>query len=56
MARELFYEKDFREIEKSNQNFRFNIGLSEPNDDDNWNGYTGFIHQILYYEYLSKIE
>ncbi len=54
--RELFYEKDFREIEKSNQNFRFNIGLSEPNDDDNWNGYTGFIHQILYDEYLSKIE
>lgn len=54
--REIFYEKDFREIEKNNQNFRFNIGLSEPNADDNWNGFTGFIHQILYDEYLSKIE
>lgn len=54
--REIFYEKDFREIEKQHPNFKFNIGLSEPNQDDNWTGFTGFIHQILYDEYLSKIE
>ncbi len=50
--RELFYIEDFREIEKEFPNFRFNIALSEPLPEDNWNGYTGFIHQVLYEEYL----
>jgi len=52
--REIFYEDDFRRIEKSFPNFTFNIALSEPLAEDNWSGYTGFIHQVLYEEYLSK--
>lgn len=52
--REIFYEEDFRKIEKKFPNFKFNIALSEPVPEDNWNGYTGFIHQVLYDEYLSK--
>ncbi|MBN2481456.1 MAG: NADH:ubiquinone reductase (Na(+)-transporting) subunit F [Bacteroidales bacterium] len=54
--REIFYEDDFRSIEKEFPNFRFNIALSEPQPDDNWKGYTGFIHQVLYDEYLSMQE
>jgi Na+-transporting NADH:ubiquinone oxidoreductase subunit F len=54
--REIFYEKDFREIEKNFPNFKFNIALSEPVPQDNWQGYTGFIHQVLYDQYLSKHE
>lgn len=54
--REIFYEEEFRSIEKKFPNFRFNIALSEPKPEDNWNGYTGFIHQVLYDEYLSKHE
>ena len=54
--REIFYEEDFREIEKLFPNFKFNIALSEPKKEDNWNGYTGFIHQVVYDEYLSKHE
>ena len=54
--REIFYEQDFREIEKKHTNFSFNIALSEPKEEDNWKGFTGFIHQILYDEYLSKKE
>ena len=50
--RELFYIEEFREIEKEFPNFQFNIALSEPLPEDNWNGYTGFIHQVLYEEYL----
>lgn len=50
--REIFYEEEFREIEKKFPNFRFNIALSEPNPEDNWKGYTGFIHQVLYDHYL----
>ena len=52
--REIFYEEDFRDIEKKFPNFKFNIALSEPVAEDNWKGYTGFIHQVLYDEYLSK--
>ena len=54
--RELFYVDQFRAIEKEFPNFTFNIGLSEPLPEDNWTGYTGFIHQIIYDEYLSKHE
>lgn len=52
--REIFYEEEFRAIEKEFPNFKFNIALSEPKKEDNWDGYTGFIHQIVYDEYLSK--
>lgn len=52
--REIFYEDEFRAIEKKFPNFKFNIALSEPQPSDNWNGYTGFIHQVVYNEYLSK--
>lgn len=52
--REIFYEEHFRNIEKKFPNFKFNIALSEPLPEDNWKGSTGFIHQVLYDEYLSK--
>ena len=52
--REIFYEKDFIEIEKQFPNFKFNIALSEPLPEDNWNGYTGFIHQVVLDKYLDK--
>ena len=54
--REIFYEEHFRAIEKQFPNFTFNIALSEPLPEDNWTGYTGFIHQVIYDEYLSKHE
>ncbi len=50
--RELFYIDHFREIEKEFPNFKFNIALSEPLPEDNWDGYVGFIHQVLYDNYL----
>lgn len=50
--REIFYEDDFRNIEKDFDNFSFNIALSEPQDEDNWTGYVGFIHQVLLDNYL----
>ena len=53
---EIFYEKDFREIEKKYKNFKFNIALSEPRPEDKWTGYVGFIHQVIYDNYLSKHE
>jgi Na+-transporting NADH:ubiquinone oxidoreductase subunit F len=54
--RELFYIDHFRAIEAEFPNFKFNIALSEPLPEDNWTGYKGFIHKVLYDEYLSKHE
>ena len=50
--REIFYEEDFRAIERDFPNFSFHIALSDPQPEDNWTGYTGFIHQVIYDHYL----
>lgn len=50
--KEVFYTEHFREMEKEFSNFQYNIALSEPLPEDNWNGYTGFIHQVLFDNYL----
>ena len=50
--RELFYVEDFDRIAKENDNFEWTVGLSEPQPEDNWTGPVGFIHQVLYEEYL----
>ncbi|MFO7999668.1 MAG: NADH:ubiquinone reductase (Na(+)-transporting) subunit F [Marinilabilia sp.] len=54
--REIFYEEDFRDIEQKFPNFDFTIALSEPLPDDNWDGATGFIHTVIFDEYLNKHE
>ncbi len=54
--REMFYEDEFREIEKNFPNFKFHIALSEPKPEDNWEGYVGFIHQVILDNYLSKLD
>jgi len=50
--RELFYTDHFRAIEEEFPNFKYHLALSEPLPEDNWDGYTGFIHQVLYDNYL----
>ncbi len=52
--RELFYQDHFEKIEKENPNFKFEVALSEPLPEDNWKGYTGFIHQVIYDNYLKN--
>lgn len=52
--RELFYIDDFKKIEADNPNFKFNIALSSPLPEDNWNGYIGNIHEVLLENYLKN--
>ena len=54
--REMFYAEEFDELAAKNDNFVWHLALSEPQPEDNWSGLTGFIHQVLYDEYLSKHE
>jgi Na+-transporting NADH:ubiquinone oxidoreductase subunit F len=52
--RESFYEDDFNAIAAESDNFEWHLALSEPLPEDNWTGYTGFIHQVLYDQYLKN--
>jgi Na+-transporting NADH:ubiquinone oxidoreductase subunit F len=52
--REMFYVDDFEGLQKENENFSWHVALSDALPEDNWEGYTGFIHQVLHDEYLSK--
>jgi Na+-transporting NADH:ubiquinone oxidoreductase subunit F len=54
--REVFYEDEFRAIEKKFPNFKFYLALSVPLPEDKWTGLTGFIHQVLLDNYLSKLD
>ncbi|MBN2415343.1 NADH:ubiquinone reductase (Na(+)-transporting) subunit F [bacterium] len=50
--REGFYLDEFEALAKAHDNFSFRLALSDPLPEDNWKGATGFIHQVLYDEYL----
>jgi Na+-transporting NADH:ubiquinone oxidoreductase subunit F len=50
--RELFYQDDFDALAREHANFSWHVALSEPQPEDDWQGDTGFIHQVLYQRYL----
>lgn len=50
--REAFYVDEFDKLAEEHENFTWHLALSEPLEEDNWTGYTGFIHNILYDNYL----
>ncbi len=50
--REAFYVDEFDQLAKDNPNFTWHLALSDPLPEDNWTGPTGFIHNVLYENYL----
>ena len=52
--REMFYVEDFDMLAKENDNFQWHVALSDALPEDNWTGYTGFIHNVLYEEFLKN--
>lgn len=52
--REMFYEDDFNRLQEENENFTWHVALSDPQPEDNWTGYTGFIHNVLLENYLKS--
>ncbi|MFQ6370832.1 NADH:ubiquinone reductase (Na(+)-transporting) subunit F [Shewanella sp. YIC-542] len=50
--REVFYQEDFDQLARSHDNFEWHVALSEPLPEDNWKGYTGFIHNVVYENFL----
>jgi len=54
--REMFYVDDFNRLAAEHDNFEWHVALSDPMDEDNWDGYTGFIHNVLHENYLKDHE
>ncbi len=52
--RELFYKEDYDQLQAENENFKWHIALSDPQPEDNWEGMTGFIHNVLLENYLKN--
>lgn len=52
--KELFYMDDYEQLQKDFPNFSFHVALSDPQKEDNWTGYTGFIHQVIFDNYLKN--
>ena len=52
--REMFYDDHFKDLADQFPNFNYQVALSDAMEEDNWKGSTGFIHQVLHDEYLSK--
>jgi Na+-transporting NADH:ubiquinone oxidoreductase subunit F len=50
--REMFYVDDFDMLDEENDNFTWHVALSDPKEEDDWDGDTGFIHDVLYDRYL----
>ena len=54
--REAFYNEEYDALAAENDNFVWHLALSDPQPEDNWEGYTGFIHNVLYENYLRDHE
>jgi Na+-transporting NADH:ubiquinone oxidoreductase subunit F len=54
--RECFYDDDYDMLASENSNFDWHLALSDPQPEDNWDGYTGFIHNVLFEQYLKDHE
>ncbi|KXJ53380.1 MAG: NADH:ubiquinone reductase (Na(+)-transporting) subunit F [Neptuniibacter sp. Phe_28] len=54
--REAFYNEEYDKLQEENENFQWHLALSDPQPEDNWDGMTGFIHNVLYENYLKDHE
>jgi Na+-transporting NADH:ubiquinone oxidoreductase subunit F len=52
--REMFYTEDFDTLAAEHDNFTWHVALSDPLPEDRWDGYTGFIHEVIYEHYLEN--
>ena len=54
--KEMFYDDVFKDLDKRYDNFTYHVALSNPDEEDHWDGMTGFIHNHLCDEYLCRHE
>ena len=54
--KEMFYVEEFNDLAEKYENFEWHVALSDPQPEDDWDGDTGFIHNVLYENYLKHHE
>ena len=54
--REMFYDDEFKALAEEFPNFSYHVALSDPLEEDNWDGPVGFIHQVVADNYLTNHE
>lgn len=54
--KECFYDDEYDQLATENDNFDWHLALSDPQPEDNWDGLTGFIHNVLFEQYLKNHE
>ncbi|MCJ8314095.1 MAG: NADH:ubiquinone reductase (Na(+)-transporting) subunit F [Pseudomonadales bacterium] len=54
--RECFYNEEYDMLAAENDNFDWHLALSDPQAEDNWEGLTGFIHNVVLEQYLNDHE
>ena len=52
--KELFYMDEFERLAAEHDNFEFHVALSDALPEDNWTGPTGFIHDVIFEQYLKN--
>jgi Na+-transporting NADH:ubiquinone oxidoreductase subunit F len=52
--KELFYKEDYDTLAEQFPNFQWHVAMSDPQPGDNWDGLTGFIHNVLWEQYLKN--
>jgi Na+-transporting NADH:ubiquinone oxidoreductase subunit F len=52
--KEVFYADEFETLQKEFDNFSYHLALSDPLPEDKWQGHSGFIHQVLFDNYLKN--
>jgi Na+-transporting NADH:ubiquinone oxidoreductase subunit F len=51
---EIYYADYFDSLARAHDNFSFHLALSDPLDEDEWSGPTGFIHEVVLMHYLEN--
>jgi Na+-transporting NADH:ubiquinone oxidoreductase subunit F len=51
---DLYYRDYFENLQLEHENFSFHFAFSDPAPGDNAEGHTGFVHEVLYREYLEN--
>jgi Na+-transporting NADH:ubiquinone oxidoreductase subunit F len=54
--KECFYDEEYDQLAAENDNFDWHLALSDPQPEDDWDGLTGFIHNVLFEQYLKDHE
>ena len=53
-VREMFYDDEYDALAAEFPNFEWHAALSDPQPEDNWEGLTGFIHNVVLEQYLKN--